>query len=160
MAQRETERIQDQFARAFEGAAWHGRPVLDLLSHISEHDALSRPVGGNSILDIVNHIDAWLSIVRRRAGGAVVPDTTNDVDWPSPDGERAGAWEAALERLRASYLELHALTGSLDDSRLDDELEGKLRTYTVYEDLHGVVQHSLYHLGQIVILAKGLPSTG
>lgn len=35
MPQRETERIQDQFARAFEGAAWHGRPVLDLLSHIS-----------------------------------------------------------------------------------------------------------------------------
>jgi hypothetical protein len=109
MAQRETERIQDQFARAFQGAAWHGRPVLDLLSYISEHDALSRPVGGNFILDIVNHIDARLSIVRRRAGGAVVTDITNEMDWPSPDGERAGAWEAARERPRGSDVPLSAV---------------------------------------------------
>lgn len=40
----------------------------------------------------------------------------------------------------------------LDDGKLDEPiLEGMP---TVYTTLHGVVQHSLYHAGQIAILKK------
>ena len=40
----------------------------------------------------------------------------------------------------------------LEDSRLKDRVPGQ--PYSVYFLLHGVVQHDLYHAGQIAILKK------
>jgi hypothetical protein len=44
---------------------------------------------------------------------------------------------------------------SLPDSRLGDVVPGKEGAhYTFYYMLHGVVQHELYHAGQIALLKK------
>jgi hypothetical protein len=40
----------------------------------------------------------------------------------------------------------------LDDSRLAEKAAGK--DHSVYTMLHGVIQHDLYHAGQIAILKK------
>ena len=104
----------------------------------------------------MNHIEAWLSIVRRRAGGALLDEISADTDWPPPSRLSEESWYTARERLRSSYLELGSFIGQLTDADLDRELQGKLRTYSVYQDIHGVIQHSLYHLGQVVLLAQAV----
>jgi hypothetical protein len=42
----------------------------------------------------------------------------------------------------------------LTDERLDDTVSGK--GYSIYVMLHGVIQHDLYHAGQIALLKKAL----
>ena len=73
----EIPRIADQLNRAFEGEAWHGPAVMDILEGITPQQAAARPFNGtHSIWDIVLHIAAWERACRRRLGGerAQLPD--------------------------------------------------------------------------------------
>jgi len=48
-----------------------------------------------------------------------------------------------------------AAVDDLPDSRLYEVVPGKTgKHYTFYYMLHGVVQHELYHAGQIALLKK------
>ena len=151
----EVHRISEQLERVFEGDAWHGTPILSLLSEINVSQAISRPIpDGHSVWEILDHITAWLSIVRSRVGGEPIYEITHEMDWPSPAGSSELAWSEAKQRLRQEYIDLRTSLERLSDADLGTRIEGKLREYTVYHDLHGVIQHSLYHTGQIVLLSK------
>ena len=159
---REAERIAKQLDRVFSGKAWHGTSVFDTLDRIPAAVAADRPVDRtHSIIEIVLHMDAWISIVRRRAEGEQISQVDVATDWPAPSGADAAAWDGVRSVLRMSYAALGLVIRGLDDSALEEIVAGKLRSYTVYEDLHGLIQHTVYHLGQIVILAKpGLAGSG
>ena len=47
---------------------------------------------------------------------------------------------------------LRGAIAALDPERLDERVRGK--PYSVYFMLHGVIQHNLYHAGQIALLKK------
>ena len=40
----ETFRLADQIRRAFEGSAWHGDPILELLADVDAKTAAARPI--------------------------------------------------------------------------------------------------------------------
>jgi len=148
----EIERIVDQLNRAFEGEAWHGPAVMDILEGITAQQAAARPFNGtHSIWEIVLHIAAWERAGRRRLGGepAQLPDAE---DWPEVTHTNEQSWEQTKEALGQAHEELCYAVSELDETRLDQPiLEGMS---SVYVTLHGVVQHSLYHAGQIAILKK------
>ena len=73
-------------------------------------------------------------------------------DWRLPEDETEEAWGEAREGLRRSQDELLAALDGLDDGRLEEIVPG--RDYSVYVLLHGVVQHDVYHAGQIALLRK------
>ncbi len=60
------------------------------------------------------------------------------------------AWDRAVPALVDSEKRLRDAILGLDDSRLED----RPKTKTVYELLHGVVQHNLYHAGQMALLKR------
>src|SRR5438128_1998971 len=70
----EVERILDQLYRAFEGDAWHGPPVKELLRDVGAKKAAARPVAGShSIWELVLHMIAWQrAVVRRLAGEELI----------------------------------------------------------------------------------------
>lgn len=61
----------------------------------------------------------------------------------------AGDWELAQERLLAAADRLLTSIGKVD---LDAAVPGK--AYDVYFLLHGVIQHTLYHAGQIALMKR------
>ena len=148
----EIERIVDQLNRAFEGEAWHGPAVMDILEGITAQQAAARPFNGtHSIWELVLHIAAWERACRSRLGGerAQLPDAE---DWPAVTDTNEEAWEQAKAAVRQAEKELCDAVSGLDESRLDQPIiEGMS---SVYVTLHGVIQHSLYHAGQIAILKK------
>ena len=74
----------------------------------------------------------------------------------NPTGDaRARQWQADLSRLRRAADDLQSAINSQDDRRLAEDLPGTNDTWTAYHTLHGVLQHTLYHAGQIAILKKG-----
>jgi uncharacterized damage-inducible protein DinB len=148
----EIERIVDQLNRAFEGKAWHGPAVVAILEGITAQQAAARPFNGtHSIWELVLHIAAWESACRRRLGGerAHLPDSE---DWPPVIDTKEQGWIQAQEGLRQAHEELCEAVSKLDKERLDQPIiEGMS---SVYVTLHGVIQHSLYHAGQIALLKK------
>lgn len=153
----EIERIRDQLARMFEGEAWHGTPIWTILSGVTAAQAFTRPIeGAHTIWELVRHTTTWQSIVRRRVSGETISEITDELNWPPASNDSESAWQTSLEELRESYRELCDLVSGLSEEDLEREVVGKLRNYTVYQDLPGVIQHGLYHTGQTVMLLKAL----
>ncbi len=152
MSLRETDRILDQLRRAFEGEAWHGPAVLELLREVSAKQAAEHAIpGAHSIWEITLHIAAWEGAVNRRLQGdrAELPA---DEDWPHVAETTEAAWQAARANLETVHREFMEAISRLDELRLDGPiLEGMSSVYTT---LHGAIQHDLYHAGQIALLKK------
>jgi uncharacterized damage-inducible protein DinB len=63
-------RLADQIRRAFEGNAWHGDSVVELLAGVDAKTAAARPIkNAHSIWEILLHIAAWDDVIVRRIGG-------------------------------------------------------------------------------------------
>ena len=148
----ETFRLADQIRRAFEGNAWHGDSVLELLAGVNARTAAARPIkNAHSIWEILLHIAAWDDAVRRRIGGTAVI-LTDEQNFPLVKDTSDSAWRAALGHVKQRHAELIQGVLSMPDHRLTSQVPGK--DYDFYYMLHGAVQHELYHAGQIALLKK------
>jgi len=149
----EAENIVDQLERAFEGDAWHGSSMSEILGDISSEVAAAHPLpGAHSIWEIVVHTTVWQRTVRERLQGKPIAELPDHEDWPPITDTSCDAWEEALRDLRAEYEALREEALRWRDRNLGDTCEGQ--RYTVYQMLHGVIQHDLYHAGQIAVLKK------
>lgn len=150
----ETERIADQLVRSFEGNAWHGPAVKQVLENVSAEQALLRPIAGaHNIWELTLHIGAWENAAHRRLNGDRA-ELTDDEDWAALPARDASSWSATLAKLERTHEELVAAIRGLHDSRLEQPIVEGMST--VYVTLHGVIQHNLYHAGQIAILKKAI----
>jgi uncharacterized damage-inducible protein DinB len=148
----ETARIADQLRRAFGGAAWHGDSLFEILDGVTAAQAAARPIkNAHSIWEIVLHVAAWDGAVHRRLGGAALK-LSDEQNFPPVTGTSESAWRRTLAQVRQVHDELVAAVSALPDSRLGERVPGE--KHDVYQKLHGVVQHELYHAGQIALLKK------
>ncbi len=148
----EVERIVDQLERAFEGDAWHGPSLMAILHDVTAQQAASHPVNNaHSIWDLVLHIGAWEAAGLRRLGGD--PARLSDAeDWPSVGETSEAAWEQTKVKLSLGHQAFRDAISRLDDESLNGPVVESAAT--VYGTLHGIIQHTLYHAGQIAMLKK------
>jgi nicotinate-nucleotide pyrophosphorylase (carboxylating) len=148
----EVSRILDQLRRAWEGDAWHGTPLSKILANVPASLAAGRPVtDAHSIAEIVLHLAAWHEAASRRLQGQEYEPPPSE-NWPEVTGLSEPAWQNTLFELRRSFEELCVGVEDLDDDHLLRPVAGK--NYSFYVLLHGIVQHDLYHAGQIALLKK------
>ena len=149
----EVDLIVDQMERAFEGDAWHGPSMSEILTCITADQAAAHPIPEtHSIWEIVLHTSVWQRTVRERLQGKPIVSLPAEEDWPPVTDTSTSAWTAAAQELRAEYELLREEALQWRDRDLGETTEGQ--RYTVYEMLHGVIQHNLYHAGQIALLKK------
>ena len=146
----ETKRIADQLRRSQQGTAWHGPAVGELLKDVDAALAQRRLLpGAHNIWELVLHVTAWQAATLRAVKGEQLPQLDGQDDWPA-GGHTEQDWRDAIERLDCANEELVTALASFTDERLGDTVPG--RDFSFYFLLHGVVQHNLYHAGQIAIL--------
>jgi len=144
--------LADQLHRAHCGDAWHGPSLKEILANVSTGSAVARPASGvHTIWEIVQHVTAWLSTCGRRLQGEAL-DLTPDQDWPASADTSDAAWQATLAALDAGTDKLEKLIAALPPDALRKGVPGA--NYSVRFMLEGVVQHHLYHAGQIALLKK------
>lgn len=149
------EQIADQLQRAFDGAAWHGDAMLQILRNITPEQAACRPLPqAHTIWELVRHIAAWEDVLLKSLRGEPYVMLHGDDDWPPVGDASAAAWMAEIERLKTITTQLIEAMRSFPESRLHETIPGQ--NFTFYVALHGVVQHNLYHAGQIAILKKAI----
>ena len=152
----ESARIADQLRRAFRGEAWHGPSLLDLLAEVSPEQARARPMHSvHNIWELVLHIDVYLRVGFEATKGTPMPKLYGtETDWAAPTTESAEAWFDTQDSLFQNAEKLAEAIEKFEDGKLQDTVPG--RSYDFYYLFHGIVQHSLYHGGQIAILKKAI----
>jgi uncharacterized damage-inducible protein DinB len=151
----ECDRLADQIRRAFEGDAWHGDSLLEILSGVGAKAAAAHPIpDAHSIWELVLHIAAWDDIaVRRSQGTAVQP--TDEQNFPPVKDTSESAWQQTLDAVKRTHADLVKTVAAFPDSRLGEQVPGKTEDYyNFYYLFSGIVQHELYHAGQIALLKK------
>ena len=144
MPNAEARRIATQLTRAVNGPAWHGPSLAAAIRGVSPRQAARKPLRGvHSIWEIALHANAWLDIVRQRVEGKP-PKVTMAMNWPAVTKKGTREWRRVGNDMRQSAAGLARTIRSQKDDKLP------------YLALHGVVQHTIYHAGQIAILKKGL----
>ena len=149
----ETARIADQLRRAYEGDAFHGPSLSEILSGVTLEQAMRRPIAdAHTIFELVLHITAWdRECVRRIRTGTKARDLPDPENFPTPPANEEG-WRRALADLKRANDELCEAVEEFPDERLGEIVSG--RPFSFYVMMHGMAQHNLYHGGQIAILKK------
>ena len=150
----EAGRIADQLRRAFDGSAWHGPALLELLEDVDAATAAAKPLAHvHSIWELVLHIAVWDEAGLRRVSGEKW-QPKGLANFPAVTTATDGAWRKAVAATKRTHETLVKTVAGLPDSRLKERIPGK--RYDFYHLLHGIAQHELYHAGQIAILKKAL----
>ncbi|MFM2135925.1 MAG: hypothetical protein RL021_1325 [Bacteroidota bacterium] len=136
----------------FHGGNWTSVNFKVTLSEISWQEAVAEVPNFNTIAKLTTHLGYYFTpissvlagnpLVARDADSFLVPSIRCEADWTG-----------LVERLMMTADRLAADIEQLDDSRLAEPFAGG--DYgTVFRNLTGVIEHSHYHLGQIVLLKK------
>jgi uncharacterized damage-inducible protein DinB len=145
-------RISDLLKRAFEGDSWHGPSVMEVLAGIDAAVATAKLIAtAHSIAEIAAHVGQWESVVRRRLQGENFK-VTDAEDWPKFVVTDEASWSALVAMLIREHRALQAAVAAFDEGRLAEIVPGQ--DYNFYVMLHGVIEHDLYHAGQVALLKK------
>lgn len=145
--------IANLIKRTVTGPTWHGPALDDVLNGVTAAQAASRQLSSaHSIWELTLHAAAWAEIARDRLRGERIGDPSHEEDWPPVGATDEPAWVAAVTRLRDAYRALAHDARHVDDAIMHEKMNGL--EYSRWVLLHGVVEHGIYHAGQIALLKK------
>jgi hypothetical protein len=147
----ELDAILQQYDDTMRGDAWYGDAVGKILDGIDARCAAAQPLPAvHSIWQLVMHMEFWETVAVQRLSRKVTPDLT--LNFPQTPVADEQQWKKTLERFRHSNGEFRRAISTLDPAKLDDKTpDGK---YSFRWEVCGVIQHHIYHAGQISLLKK------
>ena len=150
----EIQLIVSQLQDAYEGDPWYGRSVKDLLMMADPRRVFDRPEGQHSLAELLWHIITWreFTIDRLQHSPQMRPDYFEANDWRELDTSDTTLWPQGLERLQETQDQLLSLLSRQTDSFLKDQVRD--RDYDFRKLLYGLIQHDIYHAGQIAYVTK------
>jgi uncharacterized damage-inducible protein DinB len=157
----ECRRIADALASAINGDAWYGDSMRKILDHVTAEQAQARPIGNtHTIWELVVHVEAWVTLCQGAMQGAPIPAWSTmpkEMDWPLVNDTSEQAWKRAGSSFFSTHLKLVETIKAFSDPRLEETVPG--RPYSFYHLLQGMIQHAVYHAGQIALLKKSVQAS-
>jgi uncharacterized damage-inducible protein DinB len=148
----EVEFIADQLRAAFDGEAWHGPALMEILDGITAGTAAAHPIpAAHSIWELVLHLATWERVIARRIQGQEFMPSDEE-NFPEVRQATDSAWREAVQTLQKTHAELIQLVSAMKEAQLNDRVPGK--DYDLRFMLTGAVQHAAYHCGQIALMKK------
>ena len=153
---KEIQSIIQNLQNVTDGEPWYGRSVLDILEETDPAHTLITPGNkGHSLLELLYHMLTWMEFTLKRLEDSEEMDIemTENLDWRIID-PRVHTWEKGMASFRSTGRKIIELLGEKDDSFLTKKVT--YRTYNFRFLLNGLIQHNIYHLGQIAYINKYL----
>jgi len=151
--------ITNEIQKAFNGDAWHGNHVMQVLNNVKVENAFEHFIPqAHSIAEIALHLTSWTEEVTSRIMGMPAGEPVKG-DWPIPESETPQGWEKIIFDFKVANEELIRQCMELDSNQLDGKVVGESNTMaatgvTKAELLSGLTQHHAYHAGQISLISK------
>jgi uncharacterized damage-inducible protein DinB len=146
--------ITEQLKDAYSGDPWFGRSVNAILSEIDETTVFEKPNGQHSILELLWHMITWKEFVlsRLRHKNEQTLAHFEKLDWRELDHSDKKLWKEGLRQFAQLQIELVDIIKEKKDDLLSQKV-GE-RNYDFRKLLHGIIEHDIYHLGQIAYIKK------
>jgi hypothetical protein len=144
--------IAKQFLDVHFGGNWTSVNLKETLSDVTWQQATTKVHSFNTIAALVYHINYYVSAVLKvLQGGLLEAHDKYSFDLPSIQSQQD--WKKLLHKLFTDAENFASLIEGLPDSKLAEIfIEEKYGTY--YRNLQGIIEHTHYHLGQIVLIKK------
>ncbi len=136
----------------YNGQPWYGESLLQKLERVGPAEAFAIPVpGAHNIAQIVAHLTGWRRVLSERLKGNMEYqlDVDSDADWAPVSALQQKGWSTILAELAENQHELLSFLASGTDEFLHTVYSG---TDTYESLIEGVIQHDIYHTGQIGLL--------
>jgi uncharacterized damage-inducible protein DinB len=149
--------ISDQFVDIFQGQPWYGNNINQILQDVNHEVAHEKPLPHvHSIIEILTHMLAWrdFTLSKLRGDHALNLEANEPGDWKNLEQSDPVIWARTVADFRENQARIIDELSKWQDSQLDDVVAK--RDYTFRFLLRGIMQHDLYHLGQIAILKKAI----
>jgi uncharacterized damage-inducible protein DinB len=145
----EIERIARLLEKTFDKQPWYGSSIMEILSRVESEQSTMRQGDIHSISELVLHMASWRKFATQKLIGDAEFEVTDEANFP-----KSTTWRGALDQLRQSQEALLVVVKQFPENRLAELVPSKTLKYTYYTLLHGIIQHDVYHLGQIALLQK------
>ena len=153
-----TTQIANQFRDLYFGGNWTGVDFRSTLTGVDWKQATARVDSLNSIAALVFHTNYYVTVVLKVL--KTEPVKAHDkYSFDLPPIESEQDWSKLLAKHWADAEDFALLVEEFPEQKLwETFMHEKYGNY--YRNLHGVIEHSHYHLGQIVIIKKCLQFNG
>lgn len=136
------------------GEPWYGRSAFSILEAVDPSMAYMRPEESeHSMIELLYHMITWAEFTLKRVEQEKIEDMAafNKLDWREIKPAEQ-TWEKGLEQFRQIHEQLIERLQTKEDSFLDDQVD--YRDYNFRYLLNGLIQHNIYHLGQVMYVSK------
>ena len=133
---------------------WYGKSVYDLLGEVDESHVYIKPGNnGHSLIDLLYHMLTWAAFTQERIEKEPIKDMAafDATDWRQIDPALHN-WEKGLTALKTAHQAIIDQLQTKEDAFLEEKVD--YRKYNFRYLLNGLVQHNIYHLGQIAYVNK------
>ena len=136
------------------GGNWTWVNVKDSLANLTWEQATTKVDHLNTIVALVYHMNYYVAaLIKVSQGGPL--DAHDKYSFSHPEISSQQDWEKLVDKVWADAETLAGLVEQMPESRIWEPFDdGKYGTY--YRNIQGVIEHTHYHLGQVVIIKKML----
>jgi len=147
-----TAQIAKHFREVHFGGNWTASNLKDLLADVTWQQATSQVYSINPIATLVYHINYYVSAILKVLRGEPL-DAHDKYSFDLPPILSQEDWEKLLDKTWTDAEDFAILVEQLPESKLGENFsDEKYGSY--YRNFHGVIEHTHYHLGQIVLIKK------
>ncbi len=148
------QQIAKHLREVYFGGNWTASNLKDALANVSWQQATTQVYSFNTIATLVFHSNYYVSAVIKVLEGE--PLNARDQDsFDHPPIHSQQDWESFLDGVWEEAENFASLIEQLPQSKLNEDIaDPKYGNY--YRNLHGIIEHLHYHLGQIVLVKKML----
>ena len=153
---KETQSIIRRIENVNSGEPWFGRAVFVILEEVDAKKVSIKPnCTEHSMLELLYHMITWADFTLKRLekNNKMDLSTFEKMDWRELN-PKLHSWKKALAEFKAINKKIIALLDKKDDDFLLEIVD--YRKYNYRFLLNGMIEHSIYHLGQVAYLNKML----
>ena len=150
-----TKELIELLEQTFDGNPWYGNSVIKNLEKIQDCDPNNSFKKGNSIGQILEHMIAWriFTIEKLKGNSEYLVEMNSKDDWNKEGNYSDTDCQRLIDKLKETQKELISLIKKKSsDAWLSEKVPGS--KYHFHYLLNGIIQHDIYHVGQIAILAR------
>jgi uncharacterized damage-inducible protein DinB len=146
------EYIINDLKTCFDGKPWYGDPIMKKLEAIDWKFVNHQEYGLKTIAVLLQHIINWRVFVLKKLQGDANYDIIIDGqnDWTPIHIKNEQEWDQLKLEFRKTQGDLLSFLSNCDDDLLNKIVPGK--NYFFGPILQSIVQHDIYHLGQIAMM--------
>ena len=154
-----SEKLSQELQKVLSGDPWYGDQVYKIIEQVSFEAAFEKAQGAaHTIAEIVLHMLAWTEEAMDRMNG-MTAGMPSSGDWPPTGAPDEQKWQNYVNDLKLVNVNLLGLIQNFPEEQwiepMNDERDRELGSGVTYEELvNGLIQHHIYHSGQIAILNR------